>query len=334
MSDNRRAFFKKAAGAAVGLAGAEALLGASGRAAPVDKDFVAGAVARTPVGSARLALQLGEDMVGTLRSLEGGEAEAEIVEEVQDCVVVKKISPNPVQYQEIAMTFGANMAQSLYDWVASGAGCDGVGRAQTGAIITADLNNNEVGHVNFTEGFLSAFTLPPADAASKDAGSLSLKIKPRSTQRVPASGKMSPSCAPKTQKNFLPSNFRLAIDGLDCTRVNKVESLTILWEGAWDARRVRFPNLVVTMTEMSAQSFYDWHDDFVMNGNHSNEKAGKLEFLSPTLTEVLLTVKFTGLGIFKVGPDKMSAGADTIKRVTAEMYCNGMTIEVGKNVGC
>jgi hypothetical protein len=334
MSDNRRAFFKKAAGAAVGLAGAEALLGSSGSAAPVEKDFAAGAVARY-YGTARLALQLGEEMVGNLKSLEGGDAEAEMVEEVKNCAVLKKLGPSPVKYQEIAMSFGANMAQSLYDWVASGVTCDGVESNRSGAIITADLNNNEVGHVNFAEALLTAFTLPPADASSKDAGSLSLKIKPRSTHRVPGSGKMSPSCLPKTQKNFLPANFRLFIDGLDCTKVNKVEALTILWEGDWNTQRlVRFPNLVVTMTEMSAQSFYDWHDDFVMNENHGNEKAGRLEFLSPTLTEVLLTVRFTGLGIFKVAPDKMSAGADTIKRVTAEMYCNGMTIEVGKNVGC
>jgi hypothetical protein len=332
MSNDRRAFFKKAAGAAVGLAGAEALLGSSGSVAPVD---VAAAAVLRSYGTARLALQLGEEMVGTLKSLEGGEAEAEMVEEVKNCAILKKLSPNPVKYQEIAMSFGANMAQSLYDWIASGVNCDGVDSTRTGAIITADLNNNEVGHVNFTEALLTAFTFPSADAASKDAGSLSLKIKPKSTRRVPASGKMSPSCLPKTQTNFLPANFRLFIDGLDCTKVNKVDGLTILWEGDWETpRRVRFPNLVATMTEMSAQSFYDWHDDFVMNENHGNEKAGRLEFLSPTLSEVLMTLRFTGLGIFKVGPDKMSAGADTIKRVTAEMYCNGMTIDVGKNVGC
>ena len=324
MSDNRRDFFKKAAGAAVGLAGAETLLGSSSAAA-VKQSF----------GSARLALQLEEEMVGMLSSLEGGEPEAEVVEiPTEDCVVLKGLGS--IRYNQISMSFGRNMAQSLYDWIAAGLTCEGVKSARSGAIITADINYNEVAHVGFSQALLAAFTIPAADGAAKDSGSLNLKIEPFSTQRHKGSGKMVLPCATKNQTKFLTSNFRLTIDDLDCKKVSKIESMTILWEGDRDGekkRSIRFPNLVVSLPETAAQPFFDWHEEFVMNEKR-NEKSGTLEFMSPNLQETLLTVSFKALGIFKVGPDKMSANAEAIKRVTAEMYCNGMSFTVGKNVGC
>lgn len=333
MSDNRRDFFKKAAGAAVGLAGAETLLGSSGAAAPGDRDMsAAAAVIKPSYSSARFALELDGKMAGALKSIDGGEAEAEVIElESTDCVVPKGLGPI-VHYNPIVLSFGVNMTQAFYDWIAMGLTCAGASaeNAKGGAIVTADVNNNEVGHLDFEQALLTSFTLPTADGSSKDQGTLTLKIRPKQTRRQPKpSGKMDTLCLSKNQKTFLASNFKLTIDGLDCSKVSKVESLTIEWAGDWDGKRsVRFSNLVVSVAESFAQPFFDWHEDFVMSEKR-NEKRGRLEFRSPTL-EMLLAVDFTGLGIFKVGPDKMTMGGDAIKRVTAEMYCNGMTLVVGK----
>jgi len=337
MSDNRRAFVKKAAGAAAGLAGAEALLGSSGSAASLAPEGAA--IIKPSYSTARFALDIEGEMAGLLRSLEGGEAEAQVVETVKDCLVVKSVGGGDrpaIRFNPIVMSFSTNMAQSFYDWIALGLTCDGAGseNSRSGAIITADANNNEVGHLNFKQALLTAFTLPAADASSKDAGTMTLQINPRDASRQKPSGKMSSPCLTKNQKGFQASNFRLSIDGLDCSKVTKIESMTILWEGDWESTRLlRFPNLVVSMPEGFSQSFFDWHEDFVMSEKH-NEKSGRLEFLSPNLQEVLMTVNFKGLGIFKVGPDKMTVGNEGIKKVTAEMYCNGISIEAGKNVGC
>jgi hypothetical protein len=66
----------------------------------------------------------------------------------------------------------------------------------------------------------------------------------------------------------------------------------------------------------------------VMKGNagDNNEKAGTLEFLDPTLKVSLLTIYFNHLGIFGFSPEKLDAGADTIRRVKVEMYCEQMTL--------
>ena len=75
------------------------------------------------------------------------------------------------------------------------------------------------------------------------------------------------------QKIFLPSNFRLQIDGLDCSKVTKIESFTVKQgvaskdigsarDSQKEPGKLEFPNLKITMAEVAAQSFIDWHENF------------------------------------------------------------------------
>jgi hypothetical protein len=129
--------------------------------------------------------------------------------------------------------------------------------------------------------------------------------------------------------------------------VSKVDALTIkqqivesdIGEGRDFGRepgKMEFPNLVVTLAESNAQDFFDWHEHFLIKGNNGqeDEKGGKLEYLTPNLSEVLFTITFFNLGIFKLAPEKVEANSDQIRRVRAEMYCEQMTFSAGKGVGC
>jgi hypothetical protein len=94
------------------------------------------------------------------------------------------------------------------------------------------------------------------------------------------------------------------------------------------------PNLVVTLPEADAESFFAWHEDFVINGIGA-EKDGSLEYLAPSLGQTLFTVQFENLGIFKMTPEKVEAGSEQIRRVKAEMYCEAMTFSFARSVlGC
>ncbi len=84
----------------------------------------------------------------------------------------------------------------------------------------------------------------------------------------------------------------------------------------------------MTLAEVGADSWFNWHKSFVIDGNcmQENEKNGSLEFLTPNRQTVLGTLKFKNLGIFKIAPDDTQA-ADTARRVKAEMYCEQMVYE-------
>jgi len=90
-------------------------------------------------------------------------------------------------------------------------------------------------------------------------------------------------------------------------------------------------NLVITLSEAYADPFFKWHESFVVNGKNEldHEKTGRLQYLSPDLKSVLITVDFTGLGIFKLTPEKVEAGSENIRRVKAEMYCEDIKFRYG-----
>ena len=138
------------------------------------------------------------------------------------------------------------------------------------------------------------------------------------------------------------------VHGLDqpTSRVNKIEALVIKQKvtesavgEARDAQiepaRLEFPNLVITLAEAYADPFYAWHDDFVIKGNNGQDKErnGTLELLTPNLQDVLFTLTFKNLGIFNLETEKVEAGAESIRRVKAEMYVEQMTFDYKGAVG-
>src|SRR5262249_54672525 len=146
-----------------------------------------------------------------------------------------------------------------------------------------------------------------------------------------------------TQDMWLPSNFRLEIDGLDCTRVSRIDPFTVkqhaVADQIGDARdflkepgRIEFPNLAVTLAENAAATWLDWFERFVVKGNNadSQEKNGALVFLSPNRQTELARINFFNLGIFKIAHLKAEAAAEQIQRVTAALYCERMELRVAQ----
>ena len=144
-----------------------------------------------------------------------------------------------------------------------------------------------------------------------------------------------------TQKQWLRSNFRLTIDGLDCTRVNLIESLVVrqavvespvgeLRDYEKEPSAVDVGDFVLTLAESHSQDWYAWHHDFVVRGYSGAqfEKAGKLQFIAPNLRDVLFELSFKGLGIHRLAAEPHQAAAEGIRRVRASMYCEELTFAI------
>src|SRR4029077_18625033 len=90
--------------------------------------------------------------------------------------------------------------------------------------------------------------------------------------------------------------------------------------------RFQASNLVVTLPEQDAMSFYKWHEDFAIKGNNvGNEREGLLAYLTPDLRESIFVLGLHGLSLFKLTPQKVQAGSENIRSVQAEFSCKGMT---------
>jgi phage tail-like protein len=292
---------------------------------------------RTSV-TGRYGLELGGAQTGWVNSVEGGDAVGEVVTEEPgaDYVVRKHIAR--AKYEDVSLSFGTGMSNSLYQWIKET--LERQNSRKDGAVISADYNYREQSRISFYQALITEVGFPALDAGSKDVARMTLKLAPEYTQRaVAGTGAMAKGAVNgKLQEKWLPSNFRLKIDGLNCTKVSKVGELVVkqgvvedpvgeLREYQKRPAHLDIPNLTVTMAESGAQDFHAWHDDFVVKGNNdpSREKSGTLEFLTPNLTQALFTLSFRNLGIFRLSSEASTAGSESVRRVTAELYCEEMS---------
>ncbi len=280
---------------------------------------------------------------GFVKSVDGGTITAEVINEpAGPQYYVKKHIGTP-KYEDFTMQIGFSMSKAIYDWIAASWAMNY--QRKNGAIVACDYKLDAKSQREFFNALITETGIPACDGASKEPAYLTLKLAPEYTRNTKASGKASGEYGKNEQKLWLPQNFRLSIDGLDCTKVAKVDAFTVkqtaVTDDIGDARdylkepgKLEFPNLKITMSEVASQTWWDWHENFVIKGNNDEgqEKGGTLEFLSPNRQDTLLTVKFFNLGIFKMGSDKMDANADAIKRCSAELYCERMEFQYGKGV--
>lgn len=283
----------------------------------------------------KYGIELGEGLAGWVQSVEGGHAFSDVVNEKlgADHLIRKHISG--VKYDDITITCGTGMTKPFYEWIK--ASFDRKNSRQDGAVVTADYDYKEISRMTFTHALISEIGFPALDASSKDVAKMTVKITPELTRTKKGSGKALGKVETKVQKKWLPSNFRLKIDGLDCTRVNKIDAIVLkqkvidnpvgeLRDYQKEPAHLEIPNLGITLAESHADDWYKWHEDFVINGNcgEDKERNGTLEYLTPDLKDSLFTITFTHAGIFKIEPEKVAAGLETIRRVRAELYVEDM----------
>ena len=281
-------------------------------------------------------LELSGAFAGHLLSMEGGDAMSEVIQERlgSDAVVRKHLAG--VRYSDIELECDAGMELNFFDWIR-----DTLNHKLTrksGAISFPDFNYQLDSRVEFSDALLTGVSFPPLDAESKDAVTMTVKLTPEYTRRQKGPGLQSAPVGPKGRVGWTAANFRLGIDGLDCTHVTKIEPLVFTTVVAGqvvgerrdyqqEAARLDVPDLVVTVSESGAASFYAWHDDFVVKGMNGPqyEKNGTLELLSTNRKDVLLTLELKNLGIFRLASVKPSATGG-IAHVRASMYCEEITL--------
>jgi len=292
-------------------------------------------VSHVSAAASKSALELGGSNMGFLNSVEGGGVFGDVTNVILGSDLIARKHLGPAQYEEFAIQFGFSMATALYDWIAK-SWTDAPER-KNGSVIVTDNKLRSQTQRDFINALITETTIPALDAASKEASSLTLKFASERINAKKSSG--STITKPAKEKQFVSANFRLEIAGLDCTRVSRIESFTVkrstftvtsggdgiphLLPG-----RLDIPNLDITLSEAGAQDWLSWADDFIVKGNNgnTNEKNGSLTLLAPNLKTELARISFFNLGICRLSPEK--TGANAIRRIKAELYCEHMEFKV------
>src|SRR5215204_6395227 len=287
-----------------------------------------------PTGSS--LLELSGTFAGQVLSTEGGDATSDVIQEKLGSDPVARKHLAGVRYTDIELECDARMERNFFDWIRDT--LNHKFTRKSGAISFPDFNYQVDSRVEFAHALLTGVSFPALDAGSRDAVSMTVKLTPEYTRRQKGSGQL--QSAPgglKGRAGWTAANFRLQIDGLDCKHVTKIEPLTfaaVAQQVVGEAReyqkepaQLEVPDLVLTVPESEAASFFAWHDDFVVRGMNGAqyEKNGTLEFLSPNQSDVILTLELKNLGIFRLASVKPSSTGG-IAQVRASMYCEEITL--------
>lgn len=276
-----------------------------------------------PALADRSVLTLDGVVCGFVTSAEGGDISAPVVRETAGGGPFVRKHLGRAAPEEIRLRFGLALTKPVYEWLE--AGWLGKAERRNGSLVGLDAKLEKRTELLFKDAALTATTVPAMDATAKAACALTARVQPRSTSRHAASGKVSVA-QPKAQAQWLASNFRLEIEGLDCTRVSKIDAFTIPGP---EAGAVDFPDLRITLADANANTWFDWHEAFVVKGETAAEKSGSLIFLSPDLKGELGRVRFFNLGIHRLAAASAAErGTSTIRHLVAGLYCERMELAV------
>ena len=279
-------------------------------------------------------LELDGAQTGALKSVDGGEIVAEVVVEPIGQEPFAKKHLGGVRYEELVLGLDLGTAGSVFTWIAES--WNGQAKPRDGAVVETDAKLAPQARREFRHALITETTIPTLDAASKAPAQLTVKLVPEEITRKKGGGAAGQKVGAK-QKQWLASNFRLELDGLETKTVSKIDAFTVKQtvaaDGVGDVRisrrepgKLEFPNLRVTFGQASLQTWSDWFDDFVVKGDNADdkEKSGAIVFLDATLKQELGRIELKNVGIFAL---RRQPSTEQVARVTAELYVESMELK-------
>jgi hypothetical protein len=287
----------------------------------------------------KFAIEFGGQSAGWVRSVEGGGGSAVIAETVTGAGQSAGKHIAMPKYDDFNFELGLGTSGLFSDWIEGF--CNGLSPRQDGAIVSADFNNRARYRAEFREALITEVTFPSCDGASKDPAYLSVKFTPYISAFKKAGGETVKGQLNTQQKLWLPSNFRIELDGLPCKRVAKIDAFTIkqsLHDSVGDVRdyakepgKIEYPNLTLLISQADINSWLQWYEDFIVKAQNTNadEKTGTLTFLAPNLQDEIGHIDLKGVGLRRFTPF-LAGQSDTAAYFEVELYVEQMTLDLSK----
>lgn len=268
-------------------------------------------------------LELEGKAIGTVQSVEGGYAKADVVSmslgpEDYPLKHIGNIRFEPITVRG-DITSLADLAKKAFD--------NKPVRAN-GRVLTMSMTGKSVGGLEFYNAFPTKVAISDLDAANREQCYIELTLSPDSTRRVEGGGAEARFAA--KQERCMRSNFTVKIPGMATNGVSKVENLSLTRAVAQDnvgeqriatksPAKASIPNVVLTVLEGTAKDFWTWYDSFLIKGDNGQEKERTIDvqLMGPDMKTPMLTLQGTGVGMVAMRP---LVGNDNVAKVEVELY--------------
>jgi hypothetical protein len=278
---------------------------------------------------------------GGLAKIEGGNAVAEVVTVAQSGQYWDRKHIANVKFEAMKASLLGIHGGPIYDRIKQLLANDH--QYFQGAVHAYDFNMKTKAIKEFKDALMTEVTFPTCDGSTKEPAYLSITWQPQECVNLKGDDSNQPGAWKAQQKTLSGSNFRLTVDKIKdaCKFVNKVEPLTIKAPAGTDqvgdgriytnvpTSGVNYPNLEFSLAESAAELVYQWHQDFVIKGNCSEEAetTAELTYFDQALAKELIKITFFNVGIYNLVADPFENHKETIRRVKVSAYCERMLVE-------
>ena len=211
---------------------------------------------------------------------------------------------------ETSFIFGSGSAPFLLDWIKDF--INATPSRRSGYVFSISPRDEPTSQTFFSRAAVAEVTLPPLDVASRDPLFVTLKFRAEKLEPQPLAGTVP---LPRrdyeaASRKWPASGFRFRIDGVEATRVTRIEELAFKQS---PTTAPLLPRLVVTLAESDAKGLSQWHDAVVGKRQEGGPRIVTLELLAGG--RPYMTLRFDGVVITKME----SVGAAPARRMRAEM---------------
>lgn len=274
-----------------------------------------------------------------VKDFDGGNIKAEVVTHKMgpEKWDVKAISN--VKFEPFTINIGMSMGGNLYNWIK--ASMDNAHMRKNGYVAAANFDKKAMAYRHFRDALITEITIPAMDASSKDSAYFTVKFDAEEITYQDGDGADLKGTVNTKQKKWLNSNFRLRLGDLPCSKVSKIDAITlkqgIVQDDVGEFRiatkeptKMEVPNMKVTFSAADVKPWAQWFENFVIKGlnTDSDELVGAIEFLDPSGKDVLGSLELQQVGIFSLNAEKLEAGKDGIHRYVAEFYVERMALNL------
>lgn len=279
---------------------------------------------------------------GIITSIEGGTWKADKADTKMGTDFLARKTIVGITLDPVTVKMAVSQCEPVQQWIEATLKADYA--FKNGEIVAADMKKKAVRTFQFTSALLTEIGMPQCEGNSKNLGFITLKFQ-CTDGKWQAGGGADIGLGNQGNlkiKNWTESNYKLAIDGLDCSRVSKIGAFTMKQNVERDAIgetrkyqyvpvNVEIPDLEITSAEATAEAMYAWHEDFVINGNCGNdkEKGGTLTYLDQSLKTELGSIAYNHVGIYELSTVKAESHGKELKRVTAKLYVEEVKVTLG-----
>lgn len=274
-----------------------------------------------------------------LKDFDGGNIKGEVgqIKLASDNLDIKTITN--LKFEPFTINVGMSMGKSLYEWIKASIEKQHI--YKTGFIAAANYDYKAMSYRHFQDALITEITLPALDASNKETAFFTIKFDPVKIEYQDGDNADIKGEVNTKQKVWHNSNFRFRLGDLPCSRVSKIDSITLKQSVVEDPvgeqrindkvpGKLEVPNLKVTFSAVDGAPWQKWFKDFCIDGNCGNDKelSGVIEFLSPNGKEVLGSLDLFQVGIFALTTAKSESGKDEVHKMTAELYVERMALNL------